>query len=311
MLGALVLSLSGECTVERDYYAGLADDQLFEALFTAEDRLPRAAVEEVAFRDSLAPYLGQMVMDKQSWLADLPDWWAVVHATYALGLRGGEESVLPLVAALRWSDAFDCDWVTELLPSIFGSLGPSAIPWLTALVRDQAAGWSARDLALRSLASIGLKHPDSAEHVFKIIGERLMDEGEDRLVRQLAGQVLLDFRQKGYRMALLKFSREDWALKDLDYLYPTGIDPEEVDLAFKQGEPELWHYQEDWMRFYDPGEIQRRHKRWTRERLSGTGQNRQVKPPPGGGRVLPLWRHGKGPFEPVEPGEGGTPEGGE
>lgn len=304
MPGVLTLSLSGVYTVERDYYAGLADDQLFEAIFTAEDRLPREAVEEVAFRDSLAPYLGQMVMDKQSWLADLPDWWAVVHATYALGLRGGEETVLPLVAALRWADAFDCDWVTELLPSIFGSVGPSAIPWLTAVARDQAAGWSCRDLALRSLASIGLKHESSNEHVFKIIGERFMDEGEDRLVRQMAGQVLLDFRHQGYRMALLKFSREDWAFKDMDYLYPACLDPEEVELAFKQNKPELWHYQEDWMHFYDPGEIQRRLKRWTRERLSGVGQNRQVKPPTGGGRVLPLWRTGKGPVEPVDGGSG-------
>jgi hypothetical protein len=289
--------------VERDYYAGLADDQLFEMLFTAEDRLPRAAAEEVALRDGLAPYLGQVVMDKQSWLADLPDWWAVVHGAYILGLRGGEESVLPLVAVLRWSDAFDCDWVTELLPSIFGSLGAPAIPWLTAAARDAAAGWSARDLALRSLAAIGLKHPEQAEHVFKVIGERFMDEGEDRLVRQLAGQVLLDFRHQGYRMALIKFAREEWAFREMDYLYPAGLDPEEVELAFRQGKPELWHYQEDWMRFYDPGEIQRRLKRWTRERLGG-GRGRQVKPPPGGGRVLHLFKPGKpGEGGPLEPGE--------
>jgi hypothetical protein len=118
----------------------------------------------------------------------------------------------------------------------------------------------------------------------------------------------LDFRHPGYRMALIKFAREDWAFKDMDYLYPACLDPEEVELAFRQNQPELWHYQEDWMHFYDPGEIQRRLKRWTRERLSGAGQPRQIKPPSGGGRVLPLWRAGKNP---VEPGDGGSEEGGE
>ncbi|MCB2228062.1 MAG: hypothetical protein KQH53_15385 [Desulfarculaceae bacterium] len=291
--------------MERDYYAGLADDQLFELLFMAEDRLPREAAEEAANRDGLAPYIGQVVMDKQSWLAELPDWWAVVHGTYILGLRGGEESVLPLMAVLRWSDAFDCDWVTELLPSIFGSLGSPAIPWLTAAARDAAAGWSARDLALRSLASIGHKHPSQAEHVFRVIGERFMDEGEERLVRQLAGQILLDFRHQGYRMALIKFAREEFAFREVDYLYPAGLDPEEVEAAYRQGEPELWHYEEDWMRFYEPGEIQRRLKRWTRERLGTTGRSRSQNPPSGGGaRVLPLFEQGKPP-EPQKPSDSG------
>ncbi|MEW5912529.1 MAG: hypothetical protein AB1814_08235 [Thermodesulfobacteriota bacterium] len=288
--------------MDQAYYAELADDQLFELIFTAEDRLELGAALELACRDSLAPYLGQVVMDKQSWLAELPEWWAVVHGTYILGQRGGEAEVLALVAALRWADAFDCDWVTELLPSIFGHLGAPAISWLTTVARDQSSGWSTRDLALKGLASIGLKHPDSQEHVFKIIGERFMDEGEDRLLRQLAGQILLDFLHPGYRMALIQFAREDWALRDVDYLYPIGLDPETVERAYRAQEPQLWHYDEDWMRFYDPGETQRRQKRWTRERLTGSRQGRLAKPPSGGGRVLPLWRN-KGTDAPPE----GTP----
>lgn len=289
--------------MDRDYYAELPDDQLFEFIFTSEDRLELAAAQEMACRDSLAPYLAQVVMDKQSWLADLPEWWAVVHGVYILGHRGGEGEVLPLVAALRWADAFDCDWVTELLPAIFGRLGPPAISWLTTLARDPSSGWSARDLALKGLAAIGLQHPESHEHVFQIIGQRFMDEGEDRLLRQLAGQILLDFLHQNYRMALIKFAREDWALRDMDYLYPVGLDPEIVERAFRSGETQLWHYDEDWMRFYDPGETQRRQKRWTRERLSGSRQGRYAKPPPGGGRVLPLWRS----KEPEAPPEGGSP----
>jgi hypothetical protein len=276
-------------------YAVLEDKQLAELLFVGEDRLGRDWAEEVARRSGLAPYLAQVVMDKPNWLVELPEWWAVVHSTYILGYKGGEEAVLPLLTALRWADAFDCDWVIEVLPAIFGRLGPAAFPGLTMVVRDATAGWSARDIALKGLAAIGLNRPECVDHAFRLIGERLMDEGEDRVVRQLAGQVLLDFRCSQYRMALLKFSREEWGCRDLDAGYSAGFDLEDVERAFRQGVPDTWHYQEDWMRFYLPAEIQRRQKRWARERLGASRGGRDRVPPPSGGRVLNFWRQGKSP----------------
>ncbi len=282
-------------------YAALDDEQLAELLFVGEDRLGLDWAQEVARRPALMPYLAQVVVDKANWLSELPDWWAVVHATYILGYRGGEDAVLPLLTALRWSDAFDCDWVTEVLPSIFGRIGPAVMPGLTMVTRDPSAGWSARDIALKGLAAVSLKHPDCSDHVFQIIGERLMDEGEDRVVRQLAGQALLDFRCAQYRMALLKFSREEWGARDLDAWYPTGFDSEDVEAAFRQGGADTWHYQEDWMRFYQPAEIQRRQKRWARERLGAVKAGRDRVPPPGGGRVLNLSRTTKTPETPPQP----------
>ncbi|ADK85779.1 hypothetical protein Deba_2417 [Desulfarculus baarsii DSM 2075] len=273
-------------------YTTLGDEQLFEMLFWAEDRLDLEAVQEIASRDSLLPYLAQVVMDKQSWLSELPEWWAVVHCSYILGLRGDDDAVLPMLAVLRWSDAFDCDWVTELLPAIFGKLGPKAIAGLTAVCRDGSAGWSARDLAMKGLAAISIDSPESAAHVFRIIGERFMDEGEDRVVRQLAGQILLDFRRVDYRLALLSFAREENVIRNQDSWYLAGFGPEDVEWAFRNPEQDLWHYQEDWMRFYDPAEVQRRQKRWSRERLGGKKQpiDRMSH---GGGHVVPITRNGK------------------
>lgn len=279
-------------------YTAWDDERLAEILFMAEDRVELDLARELAQRPSLVPILAQIVMDKQSWLAELPEWWAVVHASYVLGLHGGEEVAVPMLTALRWADAFDCDWVTEYLPSIFGSLGPAAIPGLTQVVHDLAAGWSARDIALKGLASIGLKHPDSAEHVFKVIGARFMDEGEDRLVRQLAGHILLDFRRQDYRMALLKFAREELMLGDVESWYPVGFAPEDVEWAFKQGSAEIWHYQDDWMAFYQPAEIQRRQKRWARERL-GTGRAAAERRRPGtGGQLVQLFHRQPTPDSP-------------
>ncbi len=283
-------------------YSTLDDESLAELLYLCEDRLELAAVREAARRPSLVPILAQIVMNKQSWLAELPEWWAVVHATYILGYNAGEAVVTPLLTVLRWADAFDCDWVTELLPSIFRRVGPAMIPGLTAITRDPAAGWSARDLAMKGLAAITCDHPDSGEHVFRIIGQRFMDESEDRPVRQFAGQILLDFRRREYHMALLKFAREELALRERDIWYPAGFDPDEVDWILRQPEPELWHYQEDWMRFYEPAEIQRRQKRWARERMNTSRPGPAPKEQPaGGGRVLSFWRKGKKPDPPLAP----------
>lgn len=279
-------------------FAAMDDEHLADLLFVAEDRLERPAVDEIARRPGIGSFLGQLIMDKQSWLAELPDWWAVVHATYILGLKAGEEAVLPLLCALRWADAFDNDWVTELLPSILGRVGPATIPGLTMVVRDQAAGWSARDLGMKGLAAVSLNHPQSEEHVFRLIGERFMDEGEERLVRQLAGQILLDFRRENYRMALLKFAREEQSYRDLDMWYPGGFDAEDVEWTFRQPQPDTWHYREDWLRFYEPSEIQRRQKRWARERMTSLRAGKERALPAGGGRVLPLWRLGKSPQTP-------------
>lgn len=284
-------------------FALLDDEQLADLLYTSEDRLPLEAAREIASRDGLLPFLAEVVRDKQSWLTELPEWWAVVHSTYILAMRGGEEVVLPLLSALRWADAFDCDWVTELMPSMLGKQGPAVIPGLTAVVRDPTAGWSARDLAMKGLAAVSLSHPDSETHVFRIIGERFMDEGEDRAVRYMAAQILLDFRRQEYRLPLLRYARQQSSFSVLSPWWDTALDPEEVEWSFRQAEPELWHYQEDWTRFYDPGEIQRRQKRWSRERL-GAGQGARERNLSGSARILPLWRHGKKPEPPADPDRG-------
>jgi len=271
-------------------YTALNDKQLAELLFIAEDRLELAWAQETARRSTLTPYLTQIIMDKANWISELPEWWAVIHSTYIIGFKGGKDAILPLLSALRWADAFDCDWVTEVLPSIFGWVGPIIIPKLTMTVHDLSAGWSARDIALKGLAAISLTYPKCTNHVFQIIGKCLMDENENRILRLLAGQILLDFRCPQYRIALLKFSREEWDPRDLDAWYPISFNPNDVEMAFRHNGSDTWYYQEDWMRFYQPAEIQRRQKRWTRERLGISQAGRDRILPQGGGRILNLPR---------------------
>ena len=276
-------------------YSLMSDTELLELVFLAEDRLERPAAEEIARRRSLEGALAQIIMDKNSWVAELPEWWAVVHATYLLGFRGGARQVVPLLAALRWADAFDCDWVTELLPSIFGRIGPAAISGLKAVAADPTAGISARDLAMQSLAAVSLGAPEVEQEVFGFIGAVFMDPSEERVLRQLAGHILLDFRRQEYRMALITFAREQARIAEP--WEPPAFGPEHVEWTFRDPVPEIWHYRQDWMSFYDPGEIQRRQKRWYRDRVAKAGRGGRIAP--GGGKVLPLWGEG------LEPEDGG------
>lgn len=275
-------------------YSQLSDQVLGEMMLNSEDRLELAAAQEIARRASMVEPLSALLIDKQNWLADLPDFWAVVHATFILGFRGGTEAVCPLLSALRWADAYDCDWVMESLPSIFGSLAELAHPGLEKIAHDPTAGWSARGAALQSLAAVSLKLNERAEHIFKLIGDIFMNEAEDRWLRQVAGNILLDFRQANYRMALTKFAREEAYAQDIDSWYAGGFSNDDVDFAFHQSEPDTWFYQEDWMRFYSPREIQRRQKRWQKERM--TRRNA----PGGPGRIINLWRPADSPFKPEQ-----------
>ena len=98
-----------------------SNENLLIELFTSADQMGRASVDELILRaDELLPELKQLVMDRHAWQAAVPEWWAPVHATYILGAIGGERVVTALLSALRWSDAFDNDWVTEVLHAIFG-----------------------------------------------------------------------------------------------------------------------------------------------------------------------------------------------
>lgn len=136
-------------------YQEFSEDELTGLLFSEEDRLPRAAVDEFVRRgEKMVSFLSEIVSDEFKWTKEVPEWWAVVHATFILGALGTESAIIPLLRALRWADAFDCDWVTEALPAMFGRIGPAAIPLLKTMAADQTNGWFVRVVAVEGLGLI-------------------------------------------------------------------------------------------------------------------------------------------------------------
>jgi hypothetical protein len=256
-------------------FRSLTDSDLVDLLYTASDQLPRSAVDEILRRGPrmLEP-LREIVMDKSSWLSPLPEWWAVVHATYLLGAMESPETLVPLLTALRWADAFDCDWVTEDLPSIFGRLGTPAREPLLRVAHDPTAGPGARSIALASLAAIALPMPHLREEVVGWAARLLADSSEGLYLRQTAANILLDFRCQQHKALLVRFGQEEAKRKREDAEYSGAFYDWEVEdlLAEGEGEASQEYYRRDWLTFYDPEEVERRQERWRREQEEADAQ---------------------------------------
>ena len=244
----------------------LANEELIDLLFSEEDRLPRAAIDEVIRRGGeIVPLLSEVVMDRMAWTDGLPEWWAPVHATYALGSIGTKETLVPLLAALRWSDAYDNEWVTEDLPSILGFLGPVAYDALVALVDDRSAGWSARSIAMDALGSHALRFPEKEEEVMVLLGSVIRDRTEEFGAMRSAAFVLIDFRRADYRDDLMGLAEDEVRHQQQHPDYRPAFTPADVERDLGLPKLAMDAYIRDWLGFYSTEEIARRQQRWDHE----------------------------------------------
>jgi hypothetical protein len=100
-----------------------------------------------------------------------PDYWAPLHAIRALGQLHAGIAAQPLVNLLAGLKGDE--WMLEELPSVFGMIGPVAIPTLTAYLAD-----SSNDIYLRAYASNGLleladRYPEHREESIATISRQL------------------------------------------------------------------------------------------------------------------------------------------
>lgn len=255
------------------------NDELLRLLSSEGDRLSRSIVDEcVQHGASLIPSLSSIVRDEWSWRKDGVEWWAAIHATCILGAIGGERVVAPLVAALRMASVWECDWVTEMLPSMFGAIGPPALPALRALAEDPSNHWFQRVLACEGMAAIALRSPHVAREVFACIASLMRDRNEDQYVRGLGGSVLLDCRRKEYCTDLLEVAWEQDHAEENGRWSEPFFSVKEVREALAEEEPERWQYEKDWLAFYAPEAIAERQVRWKKEARDRSWWFRPVRP---------------------------------
>ncbi len=226
-------------------HSALADDVLVNLLLTQGDQLSRDVISEIVRRGhALVDPLTWLVMDSQTWRAEPPAQWAPIHATFALGAIGGENTLLGLLTAAEHAEASGCEPVIAALPSIFGRFGAGARPYLFERLRDHGRRPGFRALIAQSLAATTQRDPQGADAVFAElssvsteIGNAALNEAIERglaaVRRTLAGDGADGFA-----------SDQDWLAR-----YPSedvvGRRPEdavdrdtEVDLGEDEWEPE-------------------------------------------------------------------------
>ena len=100
----------------------------------------------------------EMVLDEDlNWREeDDPALWAPIHAMRILALIGPVDAAEPLLECMEWEE----DWYEELV-TVYGRIGPAAIPLLRVYLYDPDHTVYARGRAVSSLAAIAQSHPDA------------------------------------------------------------------------------------------------------------------------------------------------------
>lgn len=247
--------------------AKLHDEEILKLLFTQEDRLPRVVVDEIIRRGArLISALWHIIGHEYSWQGG-KDFWSVIHAAFITAAIGGREAVTPLLMSLRFAVAYDVDWVTEQLPSMFGNLGLVALEQLRQIAADRSNSWHARTRALEAMAAVTVNCPKQEREVFDFIASFTKDSFELDDVRGLAGNILLDFQQRRYEKSLLSFAVEQEELQRTNnHHYPIHFDTATVEECLDAPEKDIFWYTRDWLNFYQPEEIASRQRRWREER---------------------------------------------
>ena len=100
-----------------------------------------------------------------------PDYWAPLYAIRALGQLHAETAVEPLVNLLAVLE--DDEWMLEELPSVYGMIGPAAIPALSAYLSDASHDVYSRAYASNGLIDIAKRYPESREECIAAISKQL------------------------------------------------------------------------------------------------------------------------------------------
>lgn len=97
--------------------------------------------------------------------------WGPLHAWRALGQLQAVQTIEPLINQ-REQVKYD-DWIIEELPEVFGVMGPSALPELTAYSADTSHDTSLRITAIRGIETIGRRWPEVRNECGEIIIHQL------------------------------------------------------------------------------------------------------------------------------------------
>jgi hypothetical protein len=215
-------------------YDGLSDDKLLKLLETEEDRLPRAAVDEILRRPHLGARLIALMTNEKLWEEEgEPLGWAPVHATFIVARMKPPGALDAVMKAIEIADEWGADTLWDDTVDMVASFGVEAVPRL--LEDIPGAGTLIRVDLIEAIGLIARAHPSVRPRVMEALRELMKDDEGAQTVA----------------WALLDIAPEDPETRDA--LKQRGIDVDRVK-AIPPREPM------DWLRRYDPEAIERRRR---------------------------------------------------
>ncbi len=127
---------------------------------------PRGATKwsdylSLGFTEEHVPELVKMVLDDElnRGSGETLKIWAPVHAWRTLAQLQAEDAIEPLLALFDFEEDFDDDWAISELPTIYGMIGPKAVPALSRYLSDTSAELLSRLSVVDCIKEIGKTHP--------------------------------------------------------------------------------------------------------------------------------------------------------
>jgi hypothetical protein len=111
--------------------------------------------------------------------ADLPEWYAQIHAWRALGKLKAVEAVPAILGVLHQVDDEDDDWIGEDADEVFALIGPAAIGPVAEYLQDETNSMYARVSAAESLRAIGETYPETRDECAGLLASVLENYKEN------------------------------------------------------------------------------------------------------------------------------------
>lgn len=262
-----------------DILAKATPAELIELLVTHQDRVPQELFDAcVARGDAMVAALADYFSRAETMDLDDPayDWWMNLHGFWLAGAIPGETAGRLLIDLLRRADGdgdYTLDWVAGHMAWLFANKPAGIAELARALAEDADAGWHARCEAVDTV--IGMAHkegPESLELALDWLAD-LASGTEDKDVRYLGANVLLDFPRPRHRTLLDSIAAEQAAASPFGAVFL----PDSVTEAFNRGDD-----RPDWLRrgppwdFYAAPRISSRQKRWREEDAKAARQEERA-----------------------------------
>ena len=237
----------------------LSIQELLSKLEVLGDQVPGELPQAILAKEQEAVIpLCDVLKSKHYWEAEGNKQWMPVHAVKLLGMLADPRALPHLVDALILACEVGDYLIMEDLPTIFGRIGPRAIPLLEEFIHAHKGDnefWYPRSTAADGLLAIAMHHPHEQERILTFLHELFSEEDDEEF---------LGFAAK----SLLKFS-DPSSISVLEKAFDRGIIDDYIirrdDLLKKMVKP-LGMYNNDLLHFYDPEQVGERQVRREIER---------------------------------------------